>query len=121
MATDESVRTGRAAAAAVDIGAVVSGLLASPEWRTQDRSSSSLLHVPSLRVVVTALHRGATLHNADPDESVTVQGVRGEAVVSIEGKGALLDEGSVLGIPAGVPWRLVATSDAVILLTVGRH
>ena len=118
MAGDPSAEAGRAAAAAVDIGAVVTGLLASPEWQTQERSSRSLLHLPSVRVVVTALHRGASLHNDHPDESLTVQGVRGEALVSIEGDGTILDEGSILGIPAGATWRLVATTDAVVLLSV---
>jgi quercetin dioxygenase-like cupin family protein len=111
---------GRAAAAAVDLGAVVSGLLASPEWQTEERSSSSILHAPALRVVVTALHRGAILHNDDPDEAVTIQGVRGETVVSINGDGAAVDEGALLGVPAGVPWRLTAATDSVVLLTVAR-
>ena len=111
---------GRAAASAVDLGAVVSGLLASPEWEAQERSSCAILHTPAVRVVVTALHRGATLHNDDPDESVTVQGVQGEALVSINGEGAVVDEGTFLGVPSGVPWRLVATTDSVVLLTVVR-
>ena len=109
---------GRAAASAVDLGAVVSGLLASPEWQTEERSSCAIVHTPSLRVLVTALHQGASLHNDDPDESVTIQGVRGEALISINGDGAVLDEGALLGVPSGAPWRLVATTDSVVLLTV---
>jgi quercetin dioxygenase-like cupin family protein len=120
MERPELADDGRAAAAAVDLGAVVSGLLASPEWQTEDRSSCSILHTPALRVVVTALHRGATLHNDDPDESITVQGVRGETVVSIDGTGATVDEGALLGLPAGVPWLLTAATDSVVLLTVAR-
>ena len=120
MEHSQPTDAGRAAAAAVDLGAVVSGLLESPEWQTQDRSSCSILHTPALRVVVAALHRGATLHNDDPDEAVTIQGVRGETVVSINGTGAAVDDGALLGVPAGVPWLLTAASDAVILLTVAR-
>ena len=111
---------GRAAAAAVDLGAVVAGLLASPEWRAYERSSASILHTPVLRVVVTALHRGATLHNDDPDETVTVQAVRGETVVSVNGSSADLVEGALVGLPAGAPWELIASSDSVVLLTIAR-
>jgi quercetin dioxygenase-like cupin family protein len=120
MTSGQQFPTGRAAASAVDLGAVISGLLASPEWRTEERSSCAILHTPAMRVVVTALRRGASLHNDDPDESVTVQGIRGEALVSINGDGAVLDEGALVGMPSGVPWRLVATTDAVVLLTVAR-
>jgi quercetin dioxygenase-like cupin family protein len=120
MASRQPADAGRSAASAIDLGAVVSGLLASPEWQAEERSSCALLHTPTVRVVLTALHRGATLHNDDPDESVTVQGVRGEAVVSINGDGAVVEEGTLLGVPSGVPWRLVATTDSVVLLTVVR-
>ena len=120
MASRQRTDAGRAAASAVDLGAVMSGLLASPEWRGEERSSCAILHTPAVRVVLTALHRGASLHNDDPDESVTVQGVRGEAVVSINGEGAVVDEGTLLGVPSGVPWRLVATTDSVVLLTLVR-
>ncbi len=118
--TGATADASRAAAAAIDLGAVVSGLLASPEWATEARSSCALLHTPELRVVVTALHRGATMHNDDPDESITVQGVRGAAVVSINGAAADLPEGSLLCVPAGVGWELSATTDAVVLVTVVR-
>jgi quercetin dioxygenase-like cupin family protein len=117
MATDRSFDSARAASA-VDIGVAISRLLASREWRTEDRSSRAILHTPALRVVLTALHEGASLHNDDPDEALTVQGIRGQAVVSIDGEGALLDEGTILAIPSAVPWRLVATADSVVLLTV---
>jgi quercetin dioxygenase-like cupin family protein len=120
MASTHRAEPGRAAASTVDLGAVVSGLLASPEWQAEERSSCAILHTPALRVVLTALHRGASLHNDDPDETVTVQGVRGEAVVSINGDGAVVDEGTLLGVPRGMPWRLVATTDSVVLLTVAR-
>jgi quercetin dioxygenase-like cupin family protein len=106
------------AAAAIDLGAVVAGLLASPEWAAEPRSSSALLHTSELRVVLTALHRGATMHNDDPDEAITVQGIRGNALMSINGEGADLAEGSLLCVPAGVSWELSATTDAVVLLTV---
>jgi quercetin dioxygenase-like cupin family protein len=118
--TDLSPDSTRRAAVAVDLGAVVSGLLASPEWQTEPRSSCALVHGPRLRVVLTALHRGATLHNDDADEALTVQGVRGAASVTINEEQADLDEGALLNIPAGVPWELQATSEAVVLLTVVR-
>lgn len=110
----------RAAAAAVDLGAVVAALFSTPEWQSESRSSCALLHTPELRVVVTALHAGATMHNDDPDEAVTVQGIQGSAVVLINDASADLGEGCLLCVPGGVAWKLSATTDAVVLLTVVR-
>jgi quercetin dioxygenase-like cupin family protein len=109
-----------AAAPGVDLPAVIAGLLASPEWATEDRSSVSVLQTSLLRVVVTALHAGATLHNDHPDEVMTIQGLQGEAEIAVNEAGATLPQGGLVAVPGGVPWRLAATTDAVVLLTVAR-
>jgi len=116
-----TVSSHAAAGSALDLGAVVDSLFASPEWQREERSSASIVQTPRLRVVVTALHRGATMHNDDPDEAVTIQGICGETVLSVNSDGAVIGEGSLLGVPSGVPWRLRATTDAVVLLTVARR
>ncbi len=109
-----------AAAPGVDLPAVIDGLLASPEWANEDRSSVSVLQTSLLRVVVTALHAGATLHNDDPDEAMTIQALQGEAEIAVNESGARLPEGGLVAVPGGVPWRLAATTDAIVLLTVTR-
>jgi len=109
-----------AVASVVDLGEVVAGLMTSPEWATEPRSSCSILHTPRMRVVLTALHAGADLHNDDPDEAVTIQGIRGSALVAVHGNGAVIDEGTLLAVPAGMPWRVVSTTDAVLMLTIAR-
>jgi quercetin dioxygenase-like cupin family protein len=109
-----------AAAPGVDLPAVIAGLLASPEWATEDRSSVSVLQTSLLRVVVTALHAGATLHNDHPDEVMTIQGLQGEAEIAVNESGTRLPEGGLVAVPGGVPWRLAATTDAIVLLTVAR-
>jgi len=103
---------------ASDLGAVMATLMLTPEWRTEPRAARSIVHTPDLRVVMTALHQSADLQNDDPDEAVTIQGLRGSALLSINGRGAVVDEGTLVGIPAGSRWRLVATTDAAVLLTV---
>ncbi|HEV7810783.1 MAG TPA: hypothetical protein VGO64_09290 [Candidatus Limnocylindrales bacterium] len=109
-----------AAAPGVDLSAVMAGLVASPEWATEDRSSVSVLQTSLLRVVVTALHAGATLHNDHPDEVMTIQGLQGEAEIAVNEAGATLPEAGLVAVPGGVPWRLTATTDAIVLLTVAR-
>lgn len=104
----------------VDLGAVVVGLLGSPEWEGEDRASIAVLHAPTLRLVVTALRAGAELHNDDPDEVVVVQLLRGSGEVSA-GLGSIqLTDRSLVSIRAGTPWTVRATTDAAVLLTVVR-
>jgi quercetin dioxygenase-like cupin family protein len=121
MAPEPSPADAIRAAAAIDLDAAMAGLVASPEWQTEPRSSSALLHTPELRVVLTALHAGATMHNDDPDETMTLHAVRGAATITINDDAAELREGSLLCVPAGAAWELNATTDAVVLLTVVRN
>jgi len=101
-----------------DLGAVMAALRLTPDWRTERRAARSIFHDDRVRAVVTVLHQSADLHNDDPDEAVLIQGLRGSALISVDGFGAVIDEGTLVGIPAGKRWRLVATSEAAVLLTV---
>ena len=111
---------GGAAEAGVDLGDLISELTASPEWSTEQRASRSITQTDELRAVVTALRAGADLHNDDPDESVTIQGLVGECVVTSDQGDIFVGEGTLVAVPRGSRWELVARTDAAVLLTVGR-
>jgi hypothetical protein len=103
---------------AADLGAVMAALRLTPEWRTERRAAKAIFHDERMRAVVTVLHQSADLHNDEPDEAVLIQGLHGSALISVDGVGAVIDEGTLVGVPAGKRWRLVATTEAAILLTV---
>jgi quercetin dioxygenase-like cupin family protein len=106
--------------ASVSLDAMTRELLASAEWASEPRAARALLHDPRLRVVLTALHAGADMQNDDPDETVTIQSVRGSCLIAVDGIGATLEDGQLVGVPAGTRWRLVASTDAIVLVTVSR-
>jgi quercetin dioxygenase-like cupin family protein len=110
--------TTEAVISTVHLRASVDELHRSAEWASEPRASRSLLHAPGLRIVLAALHAGADLRNEDPDEAVAIQGLQGSALIAVDGVGATLDVGDLIAIPAGARWRLVASTEAVILLTV---
>jgi quercetin dioxygenase-like cupin family protein len=85
-----------------------------------DRTARSLFQTASLGTVLTAIREGGAVHNDQPDEAATIQGLRGECLISLRGQGAVVQPGTFVGVPAGVPWRLVARSGAVVLLTLSR-
>jgi len=84
----------------------------------EERSARSLFQTASLGAVLTALRAGGSVHNEQPDEATIVQGIRGECLISLDGHGAVIEPGTVVGIPRGVVWRIMARTDAVVLLTV---
>jgi quercetin dioxygenase-like cupin family protein len=83
-----------------------------------ERAGRSLFQTSTLGAVLTALRAGGTVHNDQPDEAALVQGVRGECLISLDGHGAVIEPGTIVGIPPGVAWRILARTDAVLLLTV---
>lgn len=85
---------------------------------TENRAARSLFQTPGLGSVLTALRAGASLHNDHPDEPTLVQGIAGECVISLDGHGAVIGPGTLVGIPRGVVWRILARTDAIVLLTV---
>jgi quercetin dioxygenase-like cupin family protein len=86
----------------------------------EERAARSLFQTSSLGSVLTAVREGGVVHNDQPDETTTIQGVGGECAIELDGQNSTVQAGTFIGIPAGVPWRLVARTDAVVLLTMTR-
>jgi quercetin dioxygenase-like cupin family protein len=104
----------------VDLAAASALLEGDAARLPEERAARSLFQSSTLGAVLTALRAGGTVHNDHPDEAAVVQGIRGECLISLDGQGAVVGPGTVVGIPRGVVWRLVARTDAVVLLTVAR-
>jgi quercetin dioxygenase-like cupin family protein len=117
---DAPVRNDRGVGPGVEVVdlAAAAELLEREAGRTPERAGRSLFQTSTLGAVLTALRAGGTVHNDQPDEAALVQGVRGECLISLDGHGAVLEPGPRVGIPPGVAWRILARTDAVVLLTV---
>jgi quercetin dioxygenase-like cupin family protein len=86
----------------------------------RERAARSLFQSDTLGAVLTNLAAGASMENEDPDESATIQGVRGTCRVALESESVDLNPGTLVAVAAGIAWRLEATSDATVLVTVAR-
>jgi quercetin dioxygenase-like cupin family protein len=117
---DAPVRNDRGVGPGVEVVdlAAAAELLEREAGRTPERAGRSLFQTSTLGAVLTALRAGATVHNDQPDEAALVQGVRGECLISLDGHGAVIEPGTIVGIPPGIAWRILARTDAVLLLTV---
>ena len=121
--TDSGARPARTLSPALevlDLGAEGVGLLAEPEWSDGDRNSKTLLKTGTLRVVLTALRAGALMDNDDPDESITIQTLQGTLTVRVDAEEVTVGMGQLVCLAGGDPWRVLAASDSLFLLVVGR-
>jgi quercetin dioxygenase-like cupin family protein len=86
----------------------------------RERAARSLFQTDTLGVVLTNLAAGSTMENEQPDEAATIQGIRGTCRVAIGDESVDLAAGVLVAIAPGLAWRLEATSQASVLVTVAR-
>jgi quercetin dioxygenase-like cupin family protein len=104
----------------VELDDAIELLMQEASGRDEERAARSLFQTSTLGTVVTAIRELGVVHNDQPDEPATIQGLRGECVVSLDGQDSVVKAGTFVGVPAGVRWRLIARTDAVVLLTLTR-
>ena len=49
--------------------------------RSEERAARSLFQTSSLGTVLTAIREGGVVHNDQPDEAATIQGIGGECAI----------------------------------------
>jgi hypothetical protein len=88
-------------------------------YRDGDRNSATLAKEVDFRVLLSVLRNGASLdeHRGDARASIQLlEGTAGLTVGSVDE--ALLEEADVAVVDAGRSWRLRATTDCALLLTL---
>ena len=96
----------------------VEALRREPAWQDGDRNSRTLAKAGDLRVLLSALRAGATIHEADAEGPATVQILEGRVIVSVAGEAADLGAGQLAAMDAGEAWSLEAAEESVVLLTL---
>jgi quercetin dioxygenase-like cupin family protein len=102
----------------IDLGAATALVEREAHRLSEQRAARSLFQSSTLGAVLTAVRAGGSVHNGQPDEATIIQGIRGECLISLDGHGAVIEPGTIVGIPRGMAWRLLARTDSVVLLTV---
>ena len=103
----------------VDVGDEAVTLLEEPEWTSGDRNSRTLATSDRLRIVLTALRSGAELGNEESNDTLAVQTLRGRLHLTVDGMDLDLEPGQLATVEEPREWRVRATTDALLLLTVG--
>jgi quercetin dioxygenase-like cupin family protein len=101
----------------VNVADQASALMSEPEWRTGDRNSITVATTDRLRVTLTALQSGAELGSEATDDTIVVQTLRGQVRLAVDGMDLTLGPGQLTTIEDPGPWRLVAETEALLLVT----
>ncbi len=102
----------------LDLTAEAASLFDEPEWAERDRNSRTIASSDRMRVTLTALRQGTELGSDGNDDSLAVQVLRGGVRVELGGGSEELTDGQLATMAHPGPWRLRATGDALLLLTV---
>lgn len=101
-----------------DLHAEIERLTAEPAWAEHGRTSKTLAKTPTFRVVLTVLRAGASVGDDDVWSPLAVQVLRGR-VDAVRGAATLpLAAGGLAWFEEGPGWRVTATDDAALLLSV---
>lgn len=103
----------------VDLAAEARTLFDEPEWQSGDRNSRTVATTDRLRVTLTALRGGAELGSEESNDTLAVQILRGRLELAIDGNDVELAEGDLATVEQPRDWRLRATSESLVLITVG--
>ena len=88
------------------------------EWTENDKNSRTLAKDVDFRVLLSALHTGATIDEDDGDARTSIQLVEGTADLEVAGQRTSLETGQLAVVNAGQAWVLRATSDCAVLMTI---
>jgi quercetin dioxygenase-like cupin family protein len=111
-------RTAPRRAAIIDLGAEASSLLDTPAAVDRDRTSRTVVSSDRLRITLTSLDAGAELGSEGNDDTLAVHVLRGSARLDVGGSASDLQPGQLATLADPGPWRLQASEDAVLLITV---
>ena len=102
----------------IDLGSEAATLFDERQWSEGDRNSRTVSTTERMRVTLTALRSGAELGNEGTDDTLAVQVQRGRVSLDVAGRSTDLAEGQLAVVPQPGGWRLRATADTLLLLTV---
>jgi quercetin dioxygenase-like cupin family protein len=87
-------------------------------WKTAERNAITLWKGPAMRVVLVALHAGASLPDHHADGPISVHVLEGRIDFVTDSGSKSLGEGQVVTLHGGVRHRVEAHSEAAFLLTM---
>lgn len=107
-----------AAMVEMDLAAFRRQIKEEESWKTSDRNAITIFKTNGMRIVLVALHTGAEMKTHTTAGIISVQVLEGKITLTTEQQTAVLTEGQMLALHAGIPHSVFASMEAVFLLTL---
>lgn len=107
-----------AAMVEMDLAAFRRQIKEEESWKTSDRNAITIFKTNGMRIVLVALHTGAEMKTHTTAGIISVQVLEGKITFTAEQQTAVLTEGQMVALHAGIPHSVFATREAVFLLTL---
>ncbi len=101
-----------------EIPRLLAQLKAEPTWQRETHNAMTLTKSRGLRVVLVAMHSGATLPMHHTDGPLSVQVIDGEPQVTADSGAVTLHAGQLLTLQSGIRHGAQAATEAAFLLTL---
>jgi len=102
----------------LDLPAFIRQIRAEDEWRDNDRNSITIFKTNDLRIVLGGLHKDAEMVPHKSEGVMSIQVLEGSLNVNTDELDATLNTGQVIVVHKGCNYRVVATEEAIYLLTI---
>jgi quercetin dioxygenase-like cupin family protein len=102
----------------IDPSSYVKKIKQEQAWKNGDRNAITLFKTDGMRIVLIALHAGAEMKKHMAGGVISVQVLEGQITFHTEERSAVLDEGQLLALHAGIPHSVFANEESVFLLTL---
>lgn len=110
--------TTQAPALTLDLNKEIAELITQPALQTAGRAAKTLAIRPDLRVVLTTIRKGTRISEHHVPGSISIQTLRGEIALHVDGHVTALPAGRVLLLDKGTAHDVVAQEDSTFLVTI---
>ena len=87
-------------------------------WQERDHNAITVFKDAQLTIVLVAMHPTAEIRTLRPEHLWTAQVLEGSIQLALNEKKITLQKGQMSAVHAGIPYKLQALEESLILLTV---
>lgn len=104
----------------IDLPALTRQIKSEEAWTKNDRNAITIFKTPGVNIVLIALHAHAEMPKHTAQGIISVQVLEGSVKFSTDDEFIDIKKGQLVTLHAGIPHSVLATEEAIFLLTISK-